>query len=72
MKIKRNSEMDEMETLDFRKFLNLEKLDQRLLNLLKHTLIYGIDDHKKGILAASLCPKTALFVFENEKKTNTL
>ncbi len=61
--------MDEMETLDFRKFLNLEKLDQRLLNLLKHTLIYGIDDHKKGILAASLCPKTALFVFENEKKT---
>jgi hypothetical protein len=51
----------------------LEKLDKRLTNLPKHTLIYGLDDHKKAILAALLCPKTApaLFIFENEKKTKT-
>jgi len=57
------------EILDFRQIINLKELDPRLADLPKHTLIYGLDDHKKGILAALLCPKTALFVFENEKKT---
>lgn len=62
--------MNEMSTqLDFRQLLSLEKLDQRLLNLPKHTLIYGLDDHKKAILAALLCPKSGIFIFENEKKT---
>lgn len=60
-----------LNNIDYRTLLNLEELDKRLTNLPKHTLIYGLDDHKKAILAALLCPKTApaLFIFENEKKT---
>ncbi len=62
--------MNEMSTqVDFRQFLSLEKLDQRLLNLPKHTLIYGLDDHKKAILAALLWSKSGIFIFKNEKKT---
>lgn len=70
-----------IKTTDYRDFLNLEKLDKKLLNLPKHSLIYGLDDHKKAILAALLCQKTdnktqkspsnipLLLIFENEKKT---
>lgn len=68
---------NKIKTIDYRDLITLEGLDTRLLNLPKHSLIYGLDDHKKAILAALLCQKTGnspknaptLFIFENEKKT---
>lgn len=60
--------------LDYRSLFKLEELHPQLAKIRegksKNNLIYGLDDHKKAILATFLCPKKgpALFLFENEKK----
>ena len=60
--------------LDYRSLLDLKKLNPDLAKIKEgennRILIYGLDDHKKAILATLLCPEKgpSLFIFENEKK----
>lgn len=61
--------------LDYRSLFDLKKMQPDLAKIKEgknnKILIYGLDDHKKAILATLLCPEKgpSLFIFENEKKS---